>query len=283
MERTYQVLRVDDCMYAARHSGLWRIDPDGAQRNLFANWRAANDTPALCVATKGDTLLAGVQGGVARSFDGGDNWEVCAFRLPAPLVTCLCLGADCLLAGTFADGVFRSTDAGATWQAYNHGLFDHSVNCLALSPRFADDGAVYAGTSTGIYCSHNGGRLWQDMHVGSGRENVLCLAAAEDGALYAGCEAHGLLRIAAARVEPIEVGAGAVNGLALTAAGLAVQLDDRVVASQHAGASWRTLADGVDCLALAGDALLLGMADGQIVTVPAADDLWKQDNGLLKG
>lgn len=274
MERTYQALQAGDCVYAARHSGLWRIAPDGAQRNLFANWQDADGIPALCVAARDDTLLAGVHGGVARSFEGGGNWEVSAFRLPAPLVTCLCQGADSLLTGTFADGIFRSADGGATWGASNHGLFDHSVNCLALSPQFAEDGTVYAGTSTGIYVSHNSGRLWRDLDVGSGHENVLCLAVAEAGALYAGCESHGLLRIEAARVEQIEVGAGAVNGLALLADGLAVQLDDRVMASHNDGATWRTIADGVDCLALADDALLLGMTDGQIVTVPATD-LWQ--------
>ena len=274
MDRTYQALRAGDCVYAARHSGLWRIDPDGAQRNLFANWQVADSMPALCVAARDDTLLAGVHGGVARSFDGGRSWEAISFRLPPPLVTCLCLGSACLLTGTFADGSFRSADGGASWQASNHGLFDHSVNCLALSPHSADDGTVYAGTSTGIYISHNGGRLWQDLDFGSGHENVLSLAVAEDGALYAGCEAHGLLRIEAARVEQIEVGAGAVNGLALIADRLAVQLDDRVMASQNGGATWRTIADGADCLALADDALLLGMADGQIVTVPASD-VWQ--------
>ena len=40
------------------------------------------------------------------------------FRAPAPLVTCLALspgfaGDGCALAGTFEDGVFRSTDGGA--------------------------------------------------------------------------------------------------------------------------------------------------------------------------
>lgn len=271
MERTYQALRSGDCLYAARHSGLWRIDPDGAQHNLFANWQTAGETPALCIAATGDTLLAGVNGGVARSCDGGGSWRLCGFRLPAPLVTCLVGGGDCLLAGSFADGIFRSEDGGKSWGARNHGLFDHSINCLALSPRFADDGTVYAGTSTGIYISHNGGRLWHDLHIGSGRENVLSLAISEDGALYAGCESNGLLRIEAERAVPVEVGAGAVNGLALTAEGLAVQLDDRVLATHNGGASWQTLANGVDCLALAGDDLLLGMADGQIVTVPATD------------
>ncbi len=271
MHRTYQALWTGEGVLAARHSGLWRIDAEGTQRNLFAGWQAAEDLPALCVAVRDACLLAGVHGGVARSTDGGDSWEIRPFRRPAPLATCLCAHDDYLLTGTFADGVFRSADGGASWQAQNHGLFDHSVNCLALSPQSAGEGLVYAGTSTGIYVSENGGRLWQDLAIGSGHENVLCLAVAEDGALYAGCESQGLLRIEAGRVEPLEIGAGAVNGLALHAAGLAVQLDDRVMTAQPGEANWRTIADGVDCLALAGDALLLGMADGQISTIPASD------------
>ncbi|MCY3583701.1 MAG: hypothetical protein OXH44_14130 [Chloroflexi bacterium] len=272
MDRTYQVAQSGECVYAARHSGLWRIDADGSQRNLFANWAAADGIPALCIATQADTLLAGVHGGVARSFDSGESWEMIPFRLPAPLATCLCLGADGWLAGTFADGSFLSTDGGASWAAHNHGLFDHSVNCFALSPGAADV-TVYAGTSTGIYCSYNGGRLWHDLELGSGRETVLSLAVAADGALYAGCESGGFLRIKDGRVEPIhinnEAGAGAVNGLALLADGLAAQVDDRVMLKQTGGAGWRTVADGVECLALADDALLLGKAGGQIEIVPA--------------
>ncbi len=257
MDRTHHLLRLGDAIYAARHSGAYRIDKSG-QHNLFADWQ--DDAAALCLLALDDALLAGIHGGVARSLDGGASWEAHAFRLPSPLVTCFCDAKDGLLAGTFADGVFRSQDGGMTWQPRNHGLFDHSVNCLATS----SDGSVYAGTSTGLYRSENGGRLWHDIEL-SGDEDVLCLAVADDGALYAGCETHGLLRIADGDIETIDLDSGAVNELALCGGALAVLLDDRVVLSCDAGASWRTIvASGVDCLARDGDSLLLAMADGTV-------------------
>ena len=258
MERTHQVLQVGDAVYAARQSGLYRID-GGSQRNLFAGWQ--DDLAALCLLALDDSLLAGMHGGVARTLDGGASWDAHAFRMPAPLVTCLCDAGDGLLAGTFADGVFRSEDGGMSWQPRNHGLFDHSVNCLRAC---SDGGLIYAGTSTGVYRSENGGRLWQDIEL-SGDETVLCLALADDEALYAGCETHGLLRIDGAGIETVNLEAGAVNGLALGAGWLAAQVDDRALVSRDGGASWRTIAAAnVDCLAQDADSLILAMADGTV-------------------
>ena len=63
-----------------------------------------------------------------------------------------------------------------SWTAVNHGLFDHNVYALALSPRFVDDGIAYVGTGSGIYRSENGGSLWQDLTMPAGDETVLSLA-----------------------------------------------------------------------------------------------------------
>ena len=199
IERTNSLLAAGDAVYAARQSGLYRIGASGEEQNLYQSWLPDQDLPTLAIAADHDLLLAGINGGVARSPDGGASWEAHQFRAPAPLVTCLALSPGfeddgCALAGTFEDGVFRSTDSGETWRAVNHGLFDHSIYALALSPRFADDGLVYVGTGSGIYRSENGGRLWWDLTMPAGDETVLSLALAESGALYAGCEAHGLLR-----------------------------------------------------------------------------------------
>jgi len=276
LERTNSLLASDDFIYAARQSGLHRLNAGGGDRqNLYHAWLPGQDLPTLAIAARGDLLLAGINGGVARSEDGGASWKARQFRAPAPLVTCLALlpdfgGGGGVLAGTFEDGVFRSTDGGRTWRAVNHGLFDHSIYALALSPQFAVDGHVYAGTGSGIYQSENGGRLWRDLRMPAGDETVLSLALSENGAIYAGCEAHGLMR----SVDAGESWAallqtdGAVNAMALAREGAIVaQVDDGVLLARDEGASWREVAaENVDCMTLdkSCETLFLAMADGSI-------------------
>ena len=275
IERTNNLLAAGDAIYAARQTGLYRIGADGDERNLYQTWLPDQDLPTLAISAARDLLLAGINGGVARSEDGGANWKAHHFRAPAPLVTCLALSPafkddGCALAGTFEDGVFRSNDGGLSWRAVNHGLFDHSVYALALSPHFADDGIVYAGAGSGVYRSENGGILWWDLTMPAGVETVLSLALADDGALYAGCEAHGMLRSldAGDSWETLLDTEGAVNALALANTGAIIaQVDDGVWLSRADGASFSELAaENVDCMSLGadGETLLLAMADGSI-------------------
>lgn len=275
IERTNSLLAVADAVYAARQSGLYRIGLSGEEQNLYRSWLPDQDLPTLAIAGAGDLLLAGINGGVARSEDGGASWITHPFRAPAPLVTCLAVSpafavAGCALAGTFEDGVFRSSDGGETWAAVNHGLFDHSVYALVLSPHFADDGIAFAGTGSGIYRSENGGRLWWDMNMPAGDETVLSLALAESGALYAGCEAQGLLRSddAGKSWETLLESDGAVNGLALARGGAIIaQVDDSLLHSSDDGAYWSEVAAAnVDCMTLGadGETLLVAKADGTV-------------------
>jgi len=273
--RTNSLLTAGDVVYAARQSGLYRIGASGAEQNLYQSWLPDQELSTLAIAAVDDLLLAGINGGVARSEDGGASWTAQQFRTPAPLVTCLAVSpafADdgCVLAGTFEDGVFRSTDGGRSWRAVNHGLFDHSVYALALSPRFVEDGIAYVGTGSGIYRSENGGRLWWDVMMPSGDETVLSLALSENGALYAGCETHGLLRSkdGGNSWHTLLETDRAVNGVALTNSGVIVaQVDDGLLHSSDDGATWREMAaDNVDCVGLDahGATLLMAMADGRI-------------------
>lgn len=274
-DRTNSLLAAGDAVLAARQSGLYRMDSSGEARNLYQSWLPGQELATLAIAAAGDLLLAGINGGVARSQDGGASWNAQPFRAPAPLVTCLALSPKfeedgCALAGTFEDGVFRSNDGGESWTAVNHGLFDHSVYALALSPSFANDGIAYAGAGSGIYRSKNGGSLWWDMIMPAGDETVLSLALAEKGALYAGCEIHGLLRSrdSGETWEALLETERAVNSLALARDGAIIaQVDDCLLLSRDDGTSWSELAaENVDCMALDedGESLLAAMADGAV-------------------
>lgn len=278
LDQSHSLVALEDATLVARQSGLYRLSADSAAQNLYASWLPDQAVPTLAVAVLPDgTLLGGINGGVARSDDDGGAWEAIQFRSPPPLVTCLAASNDaggCILAGTFEDGIFRSTDGGRNWRAHNHGLFDHGVYCLGLSPDFERDGVVYAGVDSGLYMSLNGGRLWQDLMLPADDAAVLSLALspafADDGVLFIGTESHGLLRSGdrGATWETALATERAVNALAAAQTQTVIaQIEDSVWRSDDGGENWsEILAGDVDCIMLdeKGGHLILALSNGGI-------------------
>ncbi len=89
---------------------------------------------------------------------------------------------EMVYAGSFGAGIFKSSDAGKTWQAANDGLTDPFVYVVAVTP----DKMVFAGTLRGgIFRSHNQGKNWVPVNVGLERLETHVLVH-HQGALYAG-------------------------------------------------------------------------------------------------
>jgi hypothetical protein len=133
-----------------------------------------------------------------------------------------------LFAGTEEDGLFRSTNAGATWQYL--GFSGQTISCLTVNDtgnifvgsyggvhRSTDNGAtwnyiqfssayvnailskgnnhLYAGTFAGVYSSSNGGATWTAMsNTGLRQTTILSLAFDENNNLIAGTYQGGLYR-----------------------------------------------------------------------------------------
>ena len=122
--------------------------------------------------TNPDIQYAGaVSGGVWKSTDGGRSWKPLTDFLANIGVTTLAFdpkNTRVLYAGTgesFASnfrgfGIFRSTDAGATWEhlasTRNPNFF--FVNKLIVSP--VDSSRIYAATTTGLFRSLDSGASW---------------------------------------------------------------------------------------------------------------------------
>ena len=61
-----------------------------------------------------------------------------------------------------ASGVYRSEDAGRTWEPAGEGLQDLSIAGLTLDP--ANPDRVFAGTADGkLFQSDNAGRSWRPL------------------------------------------------------------------------------------------------------------------------
>ena len=71
-------------------------------------------------------------------------------------------GSVSILAGSYGNGMFRSTDGGRTWAPANEGLTATAFRCIGPDP--LNPGAILAGSEPArLYRSENGGQSWQEL------------------------------------------------------------------------------------------------------------------------
>src|ERR1035441_6201342 len=94
------------------------------------------------------SLLAGCKSSTETQLDGGSGSGS--------------NGPGYLYAGTFSDGIFRSTDNGTTWLRSNSGLTCDTVLAFA-----SDSTYLFAGTfGGGVFRSSNNGTSWTQVNNG---------------------------------------------------------------------------------------------------------------------
>ncbi len=92
-----------------------------------------------------------------------------------------------IFAGSFGNGVYRSTDHGTTWIQLISGLTNHKVQSICVQP----SGNVFVGTdSGGIYRSIDNGTTW--TNVGLNGKAVLSIAIKSSGEIFAGVGFSGI-------------------------------------------------------------------------------------------
>lgn len=179
--------------------GVFRSD-DGGQ-----TWGTANagllDLTILSLAFSPNFALdrtgfVATASGLYATRNGGKAWRWVDLGLDEPAIQCLAIsprfGTDGLIfAGTEDDGLLRSDDAGATWEAVT-GVENRSVTAVAFSSSatriaVATDQGIMVTTDAGVTWSRRGERLGP----------VLCLTFAEcqeSEALITGLVGEGLAR-----------------------------------------------------------------------------------------
>ncbi|RMH04231.1 MAG: hypothetical protein D6704_11525 [Nitrospirae bacterium] len=123
-----------------------------------------------------EILYAATTVGVFRSTDGGKSWvERMHGMKEINFVVTLAIDPqhpNIIYAGT-SGGVYRSMDATEHWEMINRGLVPEDakmasmalgVNTLAIDPLQTD--VVYAGTTQGLFKTHNKGENWSKIDRG---------------------------------------------------------------------------------------------------------------------
>ena len=67
-----------------------------------------------------------------------------------------------IYSGTWGDGLWRSDDAGQSWDPVGAGIAHEEITAVAVSP--VERGVVYAGTEpSAVFRSENGGETWSEL------------------------------------------------------------------------------------------------------------------------
>ena len=143
-------------------------------------------------------------GGVWKSVNNGVTFEPITDHLPAQIVGALALDpndSNVLWLGTGENnasrssysgmGVYKSTDAGASWTYMGLGDADR-IGRIVVDPKnsntvyVAASGRLYTdGGERGLYRSKDGGTTWETLLPGKGNTGFIDLAMAANGDLYA--------------------------------------------------------------------------------------------------
>jgi photosystem II stability/assembly factor-like uncharacterized protein len=138
---------------------------------------------------------------VYRSTDGGVNWIPTGSGLGmnngvSRLLVSPFFNSDRTLILGAGDGIYKSSDAGNTW---NHVLSTHRAQAFAVSPAFASDQTMYAGSfSGGVYKSTDKGTYWTEANTGLVRTSVASLAVSPsyvtDHTIFSGIYNNGVYK-----------------------------------------------------------------------------------------
>lgn len=234
-------------------------------------------------------LAAYEPGGIYRSTDGGDSWQVagCGLESLSPLALAVHPhDRDMAWLGT-AVGGYRTVDGGRSWQPMT-GLPKEPIYALAVAP---EGGTLYAGCeSPGVWRSADGGRTWRQTGADNEPGTVLSLALTPGSALLAGTAGQGLWR-------SVDGGASWRQAGEALAEAYVTQLstmDDRTwyaVAESHLyfsddeGQSWRAVGPedfpALSLVSAPGGRLYLGSKGSGVATSDDGDQAWDLLGGEL--
>jgi len=116
-------------------------------------------------------------------------WAAAPLGISHPTVYSVGVAGTTVLAGTYEDGVYRSTDGGATWAPSSTGITVLTIRHIA-----ANGSDVYASTFSGrIYLSTNSGQNWSETAAPTASGTIQGFAFA-GSAIFAASDYGGVWR-----------------------------------------------------------------------------------------
>ena len=139
--------------------GLWKYD-SGMWMDILAGTGITRGVTIAFDQNISGTIWIGAQARVYTSTDGGQTWSRVG-TLTNERTGALAihpLDSQMVYAGYGRNGVYKTTNAGATWQPVNQGLAAAVPGALAPVP--GEPNTLYAATGIGVMKTTQGGNAW---------------------------------------------------------------------------------------------------------------------------
>ncbi len=170
--RRTRALRLDpgnhNIIYAGTTEGLWKTIDAGATWKRMTGPNVVVNDVMVDPRSSSRILLATDRGGVFASDDAAASFTASNRGFAHRQVASLLVDhndSSILYAGLLNDkefgGVFVSRDSGQSWKQLSDGLGARDIFVL----RQGDDGAVLAGTNSGIFALKPGEERWQPLNI----------------------------------------------------------------------------------------------------------------------
>lgn len=135
------------------------------------------------------TLYLLVRGNFLKSQDGGETWQrqVNGLNAKGALLsfTISPQVPNQLYLSTVSDGVYKSIDAGESWQSVNQGLSELAITQVVVSPTNPDE-VLAAGHNGHIFRSDNGGTGWSRVLETSSSVSAIAFSSTQPERVVAG-------------------------------------------------------------------------------------------------
>jgi ligand-binding sensor domain-containing protein len=194
-------------------------------------------------------LVAGTAGVVSFSADNGATWTdrfVCENGDTASGFNALAVSGASIFAGCNGDGVFVSSNNGASWSSFNTGLTDKNIFGLLVSGT-----RLYAATGSGVFVTQNTTANWSGGLTGLPVRRFNCFTVSGSN-VFAGSFQRGIFVSSSNGLTwtAVNTGLSSLNSQSIwsmASAGGKVYAGtlDGVYVSTDQGGQWTAMNDGL--------------------------------------
>jgi len=178
-----------DTFYVAGVSGgygkiLKTTDKGQTLQDVFTVSKPGQSVTALAITPDGGTVFAGDQLGSVFRSRDAGSTWERVFGLESTPITSLALSGPNVFVASMGQGVWRSADGGNTFTTVNNGLADSNLTVWTMASGL---GGLYAGTDDNIFLTRDFGASWQPVGnaLPAGGARVQAIATAGNNLYYA--------------------------------------------------------------------------------------------------